>query len=176
MAIKINPMTAPYMCYINLTNKCNLRCLHCLGDYSEACNSELSYGEWKQVIDDLISLGIFYINVSGGEPTQHPHFDKIIDYLSYKGMHFILTTNGIMSKKAKDAILRNKDYLVGVKVSLDGYDAKSHCTIRKIGGSEYTPQLFKQTMHIIMELKRENIPLTITTVIHSAISSSLTSL
>ncbi|MDI6738020.1 MAG: radical SAM protein [Nanoarchaeota archaeon] len=173
MTIKVNPMMAPYMCYVNLTNKCNLRCLHCLGDYSEACNNELSYEEWKQVIDDLISLGVFYINVSGGEPTQHPYFDKIIDYLSYKGMHFILTTNGVMSKKAMDAILRNKEYLIGVKVSLDGYDAKSHCIIRKIEGSKYTPQLFKQTMTTIKEMKRNNLPLTIATVIHSGNISKL---
>lgn len=168
MALKVNPMMAPYMCYVNLTNKCNLRCLHCLGDYSEACNNELSYKEWKQVIDDLISLGVFYINVSGGEPTQHPHFDKIINYLSYRGMHFILTTNGVMSKKDMEAILRNKEYLIGVKVSLDGYDAKSHCAIRKIEGSEYSPQIFKRTMKIIKELKRNHMPLTIATVIHSS--------
>lgn len=167
MATKVGPMTAPYMCYANLTNKCNLRCLHCLGDYSIACKNELVFEDWKRVIDELISLGVFYLNISGGEPTQHPHFDKIIDYLSYTGMHFILTTNGVIGKKAMDAILRNKEYLIGVKVSLDGSDAKSHCAVRKVEGSEYSPQLFKRTMKTIMELKLKNIPLTIATVIHS---------
>lgn len=167
MVSRVSPLVAPYTCYINLTNKCNLRCLHCLGDYAEPCNNELTFPEWKRVIDDLVSMRVFYVNISGGEPTQHPGFCNILDYLSYVGMHFILTTNGVISENAIAAILRNKEYLIGIKISLDGYDAESHCAIRRTKGLKKNPAIFERTLKTIMMVKNENLPLTIATVIHS---------
>ncbi|MDP1695099.1 MAG: radical SAM protein [Candidatus Woesearchaeota archaeon] len=167
MVSKIRPFVAPYSCYITLTNKCNLRCLHCLGDYAEPCDNELSFSEWKTVIDDLASMQVFYLNISGGEPTQHPDFCSILDYLSYRGMHFILTTNGVISENAVKAILRNKEYLIGIKISLDGYDAESHCALRRTIGLKKNPAIFERTLQTIQIVKRENLPLTIATVLHS---------
>jgi len=167
MVSHVSPFIAPYSCYINLTNKCNLRCLHCLGDYAEPRDNELTLSEWKTVVDDLVSLQVFYINISGGEPTQHPDFCNFLDYLSYRGMHFILTTNGVLSEQALTAILRNKEYLIGIKISLDGYNAESHCAIRRIIGLKKNPAIFERTLHTIMIAKNENLPLTIATVIHS---------
>lgn len=167
MVKQTTPLNAPYLCYITLTNKCNLRCLHCLGDYKEACENELKFNEWIKIIDDLINMNVFYLNISGGEPTQHPDFDKILDYLTYRGMHFIITTNGVLSKAALDCILRNREYLIGIKISLDGYDAKTHCAIRRGKNLEFNEKIFEQTIKTIEVIKKECIPLTIATVIHS---------
>lgn len=165
MTQSIKPLLSPYSCYINLTNKCNLNCLHCLGDYGYILESELNFEEWKKVFDQLIENKVFYINISGGEPTVSPYFEEIIDYLSKKGLHFILTTNGVFSKKIRKIILKNKEYLIGIKISLDGYDAKSHNYIRKvnIGNND---NIFQITLNNIMFFKKMNIPITIATVIH----------
>ena len=40
-----------------------------------------SFDDWKKVFNELIKNNIFYINISGGEPTQHPNFEKILEYL-----------------------------------------------------------------------------------------------
>ena len=143
----------PYFCYINLTNKCNLRCKHCFGSYSKKCKNELSLQEWKKIVDYLIDNNIFFINISGGEPTQSPYFKEFINYLNYKGLHFILTTNGVFSREIRKFIINNREYLIGVKISLDGPDEKSHCFIRKDVNGKYNVTIFKITLENIFYFK-----------------------
>ena len=166
--MKINDRTyvAPYSCYINLTSKCNLRCKHCFGSYSVPSKNELTLEEWKKVIDDLIKFKVFYINISGGEPTQSLFFKEFISYLTKNGVHFILTTNGVFSKETLDFIIKHKEYLIGAKISLDGPDAKSHGFIRLDSEGKYNPRLFSLVLKNIFSLKKEKIPLTISTVLH----------
>jgi len=158
---------SPYSCYINLTSKCNLKCKHCFGDYGVIQKSELSLNQWKKVVDDICASKVFFINISGGEPTQSPHFKEFINYLSKKGVHFILTTNGVFSSDVRKFILNNREYLIGVKISLDGPDAKSHGFIRRDVFGKYNPLLFKTTLKNIFYFKKENIPITIATVLHT---------
>jgi MoaA/NifB/PqqE/SkfB family radical SAM enzyme len=156
----------PYSCYINLTSKCNLRCKHCFGSYSIQHKNELTLEEWKKVIDELVRCKVFFVNISGGEITQSPFFKEFINYLTKKGMHFILTTNGVFSEQIRRIIINNQDYLVGVKISLDGPDAESHGFMRLNEKGEYDPRVFETTLENIMAFKKEKIPITIATVLH----------
>ncbi len=166
MVKRIDVLTSPYSCYVNLTNECNIRCLHCLGSYENRLDSELSLNEWKSIFDQIIKNKVFYINISGGEPTVHPNFTEIISYLSEIGLHFIITTNGVFSKKIRDIIIKNKEYLIGIKVSLDGYNAESHCFLRRDKNNKADYRLFDITLKNILFFKKNKIPLTIATVIH----------
>ena len=153
----------PYFVYLNLTEKCNLRCLHCLGSYGFKKENELDLSQWKGVIDQLKDMNIFIINISGGEPTQNTDFKEIIKYIHKKKLHFILTTNGIFSKDVRDFIIKYKRYLMGVKISLDGYDTKTHEFIRK----GLKPGIaFNTTMKTINFFKAYNVPMTIASVLH----------
>mgnify|MGYP001590214044 CR=1 FL=1 len=167
MEINSKTYIAPYSCYINLTSKCNLRCKHCFGEYSVEISNELNLKEWKKVIDQLIQSKVFFVNISGGEPTQSPFFKEFISYLTKKGLHFILTTNGIFSKDIRDFILKNKEYLIGVKISLDGPDSESNGFIRLDSNEKYNPQIFKTTLNNIFFFKKNRIPITIATVLHN---------
>ena len=166
MDISKEKYALPYSCQINLTNKCNLRCKHCFGNYSKKANNELNLEEWKKVIDDLVSSGVFYINISGGEPTKCKFFKEFILYLEKKGMHFILTTNGVFSKNIRNFILDHKEYLIGIKISLDGPDAVSHCFIRLDMNENFNPQVFDITLENIKFFSEKRVSLTITTVLH----------
>ncbi|MBU2576148.1 MAG: radical SAM protein [Nanoarchaeota archaeon] len=157
---------SPYSCYINLTSKCNLRCKHCFGDYSGRGDDELNIDEWKEVIDDLIRCNVFYVVLSGGEVTQSPIFKELIDYLTKKGMYFILTTNGVFSDDMRDFIVDNKEYLISVKISLDGPDRESHGFIRLDSQRKYNPTMFDITMNNIYYFKKMNISISIATVLH----------
>tara|TARA_Y100000310_G_C20653670_1_gene800836 strand:+ start:320 stop:1426 length:1107 start_codon:yes stop_codon:yes gene_type:complete len=157
---------APYFCYINLTSKCNLKCKHCFGSYSTPHKNELTLNGWKKVIDNLLRHNVFFVNLSGGEITQSPFFREFILYLTRKGMHFILTTNGIFSRSIRDFIVENKEYLIGIKISLDGPDAESHGFIRLDFKEKYNPKIFNITMENIFFFRDKEIPLTISTVLH----------
>ncbi len=157
-------LVAPHNIILNLTARCNLSCLHCFGDYGHI--EELSIRQWKEIIDDLALNKIFYINITGGEPTQYPYFEEFIDYLGKKKMFFILTTNGIFSKKIMKTILKNKEYLINVKISLDGYDAKSNGFLRKKANMS-SENLFSKTINTIKQFNKNSIPVSISTVLHS---------
>ena len=150
---------SPYSCYINLTSKCNLRCKHCFGGYSKEIHNELGLKDWKKVIDELVRCNIFYIVISGGEPTQSPIFKDFIGYLIKKGIYFILTTNGVFSKDIRDFIVKNRDYLISIKISLDGPDAESHGFIRLDSNEKYNSKIFDLTMDNLYFFKRKKIPL-----------------
>jgi AdoMet-dependent heme synthase len=165
--MKIKPYNSPYSVYINLTNKCNLRCSHCYGAYGMPQEKELNLIEWKKVIDELIKNNVFYINISGGEPTQSPFFKEFIEYCSRVGMYFILTTNGLFSKETRSVILANKTHLIGLKISLDGHNKETHSLIRQ------NIKSFDATMKNIKFFKRFKIPLTIATVLHSGNISTI---
>ncbi len=149
----------PYSCYINLTSKCNLRCKHCFGSYCKQEQHELDWKVWKKVIGDIEEANVFYVNISGGEPTQSQHFEKFLFLLNSKGIHFILTTNGVFSKETREIIMKNSEYMSGIKISLDGYDRKSHEFIRGNG-------TFEITMENIKYFSDKKIPMTIATVLH----------
>lgn len=157
----------PHDCYLILTEKCNLRCKHCYGDFGDNRKlNELSGDEWTAIIEELAKQKIFYLNISGGEPTMHPHFSKIINALIKNEMYFILTTNGIMSNKNLESILNAKKYLIGIKVSLDGHDHKTHGFLRKTVNGLASKELFTKTIETIKVIKKNDIPLTIATCLH----------
>lgn len=160
------PYDSPYSCYLNLTSKCNLRCKHCFGSYSIPKDDELSLEEWKRVIDNLIQENVFYVNLSGGEPIQSPYFKEIIKYLVHRGLHFIITTNGVFTKDIRDFIMENEEYLIGVKISLDGPDPKSHCFLRLDSTGQENFEIFNITYNNIIFFSKRNMPLTIATVLH----------
>ncbi|MEK6875063.1 MAG: radical SAM protein [Nanoarchaeota archaeon] len=166
MNISGNIYISPYFCYLNLTSKCNLRCKHCFGSYSSPNEKELTIEEWKNVIDDLLRLNVFFLNISGGEPTQSPYFKEFISYLTKKGIHFILTTNGVFGEDIRNFIIQNKEYLIGIKISLDGPDLESHGFIRLDASEKYNQKIFDVTLKNIFFFKKKDIPLTISTVLH----------
>ncbi len=149
----------PYSCYINLTSKCNLRCSHCFGNYCKQEENELNWNEWEKVVENLEEAKVFYVNVSGGEPTQSKYFEKFLYLLNSKGIHFILTTNGVFSKEIREIIMKNSEYMTGIKISLDGYDKESHEFIR---GKD----TFQITLNNIKYFSGKKIPMTIATVLH----------
>ena len=67
---------------IELTDRCNLSCLHCYinqpaGDQVTRQN-EMSTDEVKAIIDKITDAGCLYLLLTGGEPLLRPDFTEII--------------------------------------------------------------------------------------------------
>lgn len=158
----------PHDVYIILTSKCNLRCIHCYGNYGVSIpKDELSGDEWCKVIKDLSDNNVFYVNISGGEPTCHEDFDKIVDCLIENEMHYVLTTNGLFGESTLKKIIESKNYLLGIKISLDGPDFESHGYIRRNIKGDISKITFDKTIDTIKKLKENNIGFNIGTCLHS---------
>ena len=65
---------------IELTYKCNQRCIHCF-NHKNMPEYELSFEDVKKIIDEAYEMGLFTVNISGGESTCTKDFLKIIKYI-----------------------------------------------------------------------------------------------
>ncbi len=104
---------------LNVTSKCNLKCVHCYADAGIGRKGELSYAEIQNFIDDIAEMGVSVLLISGGEPMLRDDIFDIIEYAKTKGLHVSLSTNGTLidEETAEKLKISGVDY---VGVSLDG--------------------------------------------------------
>lgn len=100
----------------NVTNRCNLRCLHC---YASAGSDiqELTTEQCLQIVESLTEFKVPLILFSGGEPLLRQDIFEIAEYAKKKGIRAVLSTNGTLIDRDSAENLRVFDY---VGVSLDG--------------------------------------------------------
>lgn len=83
---------------IEVTDRCNLTCPTCYAMSSPHYGRHRSLAEIEQMFDKVVeSEGEpDVVQISGGEPTIHPEFFKILDIAKTKPIkHLMLNTNGI---------------------------------------------------------------------------------
>jgi MoaA/NifB/PqqE/SkfB family radical SAM enzyme len=96
---------------IDLTYRCNNCCRHCwlwVPDTSEERAKELSFDEWREVVDQARALGTRQWGISGGEPMLRPDFSEIFEYVTSKAMTYSLNTNGTLITPEIARLLRRK--------------------------------------------------------------------
>lgn len=105
---------------IEITSNCNYKCLHCYGGF-EACHSVMSYDSFTKLIDQLESLGVTSVELTGGEITTHPKLLEMIKYVLKSGISKIsLLTNGsLLSDEVLKLIEKNTDRII-VQIDLHG--------------------------------------------------------
>ena len=100
----------------NITNRCNLRCLHCYASANSDVR-ELTTEQCFQILDSLAEFKVPLILFSGGEPLLRDDIFEIAGYAKKKGIKSVLSTNGTLIDRDVAENLRVFEY---VGVSLDG--------------------------------------------------------
>lgn len=116
---------------ISVTDACNLGCTHC---YLNKKNSVfLDKTTIKNIIDSAVSNGVSIIDITGGEPTVHPAFIELIEYVLSKNFeHIFLSTNGLnLVHEPILNVIRNKR--VTCHISMDGVSEQQISMIRGVG-------------------------------------------
>ncbi len=108
-------------CYIQVTRKCNRKCIFCSNPF---LNKELSLEEIKKQIDDYIKEGATEIIFSGGEPTLHKDLPKLISYCKHRGIACRIITNAQKLSNKKYAKILKKAGLNHVMISMCSYKEK----------------------------------------------------
>lgn len=145
---------------IGITNVCNLDCIHCLRDKVESKVS-ISMDLFKKIIDQIAELGIKRVSLTGGEPSLHPNFGKLLTYLVEKDMEFNFVTNGWEFKERVLPIFLEpavKRYLQNICFSIDGASAKTHDALRGKGS-------FREVIKAANLCRLKGIPISIKTVL-----------
>jgi radical SAM protein with 4Fe4S-binding SPASM domain len=124
--------SAPLSVLWDITYRCNMKCPHCLIDYSKN-PEEMNLKDVEKVLQKLRNAGVFTINFSGGEPLLREDFTEIIEMASSMGFGLRISTNGLLLDE--DTIRSFIDnMLFCVQVSVDGMK-ETHDSFRGMRGS-----------------------------------------
>lgn len=145
---------------IELANLCNLKCVHCYGNYGLESTPMYMPTEWiDNNIETFYKLNVRRIALTGGETTLHPDFLHIVENLLYRGFELCVFTNGLNYQKIQELMEKTKKYKFIVKVSLDG----SEYIHNKIRGNS---NAYNVTINTIEEIYRhKNVKLYISTTV-----------
>jgi len=119
---------------LELTYACNLDCTFCYNDLSLG-GQRLSLAQYRELLDDLASLGVLNLSLTGGEPLAHPHFFEIAGHARALGFVIRLKTNGHAVTKAVASRIRDEIDPFLVEVSIHGATAETHDRQTRVAGS-----------------------------------------
>jgi mycofactocin biosynthetic radical S-adenosylmethionine protein MftC len=125
-------LDAPICLTWELTYACNLACIHCLSSSGRRDPRELTTAEAKRVVDELVGMQVFYVNIGGGEPTIRRDFFELVEYAVDRRVGVKFSTNGTFIDAGRAERLAALDYL-DVQISLDGADAATNDAVRGDG-------------------------------------------
>jgi radical SAM protein with 4Fe4S-binding SPASM domain len=126
----------------HITNRCNLRCIHCYQeDYSGS--NELDFNGLKRIADEIVATLAEWekkgdIAITGGEPLLKQEAFPLIDYLeSFDEIASVdVLSNGTLINERIVEKLVKLSKLRCVQISLDGASAESNDEIRGKGAFE----------------------------------------
>ncbi len=137
---------------LDVTNACNLDCLHCVRDNSaQKRHMPLEYVE--KILTQAGRYGAKLVSITGGEPCLHPQLDQIVDLIARHNCQWTIVTNSTfgdrLAKLVDDPARRDK--LCAIFLSLDGATAETDDFIRGSGH-------FRQTMKVMARMTAMSLP------------------
>lgn len=106
---KENSISAPLKISMNLTKKCNLRCIQCFSDSGNLKDKELTTKDMYNLFDSMVENGTFFICLGGGEPFTRTDLFDILEYGKEKQLAVSIVTNGLLLTKEIIERLNNLD-------------------------------------------------------------------
>ena len=132
----------PLMAMVEITNRCNMHCPLCFTAASKNAE-DVPVEEIKARLTTLLeTAGPIPLQISGGEPTLHPHLPEIITCARILGFTNIeLVTNGILISRNPSFLTSLAECgLTAVYLQFDGVTRKTYETIRGQDMSEVRHQ------------------------------------
>lgn len=146
---------APLYVAWQLTNECNLACLHCIEESGpgKAFRDELSPPQIFNVLEQLAARDVPYLSLSGGEPMLHPAFFDMVEQVCDSGSQLKIETNGHQLEAASCRRLKELG-VKAVQVSMDGATRETFNRMRVRGN-------FDRALDGIRSLREFDIPIEI---------------
>lgn len=137
--------------WVEITNKCNLKCIHCYNESDVHCNNTMKLTDFYRVVDYLLKNGVSKMQITGGEPfLNKENLRKMLNYAIGKFSYIEIFTNGTLIPDEWFEYLVNND--IHIALSVYSYDPQTHDSITGISGS------FNKTNKTIENLKKYGIP------------------
>jgi radical SAM protein with 4Fe4S-binding SPASM domain len=157
---KINDRRIPIQGSLELTFRCNLRCVHCYCNLpphdQDAVHKELRTDEILSILDQAAEAGCLWLLFTGGEPLLRKDFNEIYTYAKKKGFIITLFTNGTrVTREIADFLKVWPPH--SVEITLYGATRETYEQITRVPGS------YRRCLRGIDLLFENGIPLSLKT-------------
>jgi radical SAM protein with 4Fe4S-binding SPASM domain len=120
---------------LELTRRCNLRCVHCYaGPLATPARPELSTAQVCGLLDQIVDAGCLSLLLTGGEPLLRPDFAAVYRQAKLKGLLVTLFTNATRGDDALLALFADLPPQK-VEISLYGATAATYERVTQVPGS-----------------------------------------
>lgn len=106
---------------VEINQACNLACPVCFADAEDVHGSHLPLATIERMLDALVASEgePDVVQLSGGEPTIHPHFFEILDAVKARPIrHVMINTNGVRIAQDPEFVARLARYMPRLEVYL----------------------------------------------------------
>jgi radical SAM protein len=160
MDLKIDFNERPFIVIWEVTQACDLACVHCRASAQSWRNPlELSLEEGKRLIDEVAALKVPVFVLTGGDPLKRPDTFDLVEYAAAQAVRVSLTPSAT-PLLTNDAIARLKGSgLARLAISLDGPTAQVHDAFRRVSGS------YDCTLRAVRYARKIDLPVQINTTI-----------
>ena len=146
---------------LDLTHRCNLRCIHCyIADGAPAASGEMTTDRVLSIMDEIAEAGCLFLLITGGEPLLRPDFASLYVRAKEKGLLVTVFTNAVLVDERIARLFQEWPPQV-VEVSIYGATAAVHDRITGVAGS------FDRAMQGVRRLLDRAVKVTLKTVLMS---------
>lgn len=163
-----SPDYGPRRLTVELTNICNLHCSYCLRDEDALYHSPANFlpvDLFARVANDARDLmGIEQVMFTGGEPTLHPDFGKILAAVAALDLQCSFVTNGWHFERTWPLLVEHRQAITHVAFSLDGPTAETHDRWRGAGSFARVVRAFSRCwanefpFNVKVGIRRDTVP------------------
>lgn len=135
---------------VEITDRCNLTCPTCYAMSSPHYGRHRTVEEVERMLDIIVENegSPDVVQISGGEPTIHPDFFKILDIAKTKPIrHLMVNTNGIRIAKDFEFTQRLASYMPDFEVYLQ-FDSFRPEVLEQLRGRDLTDVRLKALEHL----------------------------
>jgi len=156
MSAKALKLNIPLSVQLDLTYRCNERCVHCYLDHDD--HGEMTTAEIKHLLDEMADAGVFILTLSGGEIFLRKDFFELLEHARRLMFCVKLKTNAVLIRERQAARLRDLG-VESIQISIYSHRPEVHDAITLIPGS------LKRSLDAIRFLKAQGLKVIIANVL-----------
>jgi len=132
MSVKAQKLNIPLSVQLDLTYRCNERCVHCYLDHDD--HGEMTTAEIKHLLDEMAEAGVFILTLSGGEIFLRKDFFDLLEHARRLMFCVKLKTNAVLIREREATRIRDLG-VESVQISIYSHRPEVHDAITLIPGS-----------------------------------------